>query len=641
MEIRLYSQGAEIVPGGVSFRTWTDTQKQISLAILAEDGSILRELPLAEEGNGYRSVLDPGSGVGTLYKYRIDGNLFPDLASRFQPKGVHGPSQVVDAGAFTWTDSTWARPKLEELAVYELHVGTFTTEGRFTSIIEHFEHLKATGINAIELMPIADFAGDRNWGYDCVSIYAPARVYGSPDELRMLVNEAHHAGLAILLDVVYNHLGPDGNYMSVYSDRYFNAGHQTPWGAAFNLDGEESGPVRSFFVENPGYWINEFHVDGFRLDATHAIPDESPKHLIQQIAENVQARGSLVICEDPRNDRKLLVSREQGGYGCDGVWADDFHHVVRVQMTKEREGYMGYFKGTMKELVKTLRIGWLFTGQIQKDGIRRGTKPWEIEPEHFIHCISNHDQVGNRAFGDRINQIVSPASYRAASALLLLGPYTPMLFMGQEWGASTPFLYFTDHHDELGRGVTEGRRKEFSEFSDFRDPERRDRIPDPQALRTFLDSRLNWSEVNQSPHREMLALYADFLRFRRTELRDRRRRRWRIAQVSDTAIGLRYRRGRAGDVLVLVQLLVNDCRIELKSTLLQPKAGRTWRRGLSSNEKSYGGDRTGYFDPQKKQFVLAEPELIVFCEQRLEEIGDGISTAHTNCDLPIAVQSAF
>jgi maltooligosyltrehalose trehalohydrolase len=611
------------------------------LAILAEHGSILRELPLTQEGNGYRSVLDPGSGVGTLYKYRIGGNLFPDLASRFQPKGVHGPSQVVDAKAFTWTDSTWARPKLEELAVYELHVGTFTTEGKFTSIIEHFEHLKATGINAIELMPIADFAGDRNWGYDCVSIYAPARVYGSPDELRMLVNEAHHAGLAILLDVVYNHLGPDGNYMSVYSDRYFNAGHHTPWGAAFNLDGEESGPVRSFFAENPGYWINEFHIDGFRLDATHAIPDESPKHLVQEIAENVHARGSLVICEDPRNDRKLLVSREQGGYGCDGVWADDFHHVVRVQMTKEREGYMGYFKGTMKELVKTLRIGWLFTGQIQKDGIRRGTKPGKIEPEHFIHCISNHDQVGNRAFGDRINQIVSPASYRAASALLLLAPYTPMLFMGQEWGASTPFLYFTDHHDELGRGVTEGRRKEFSEFSDFRDPERRDRIPDPQALRTFLDSKLNWPEGKESPHREILALYADFLRFRRTELRDRRRRRWRIAQVSDTAIGLRYRRGRAGDVLVLVQLLANDSRIELESTVLQPKAGRTWRRGLSSNEKSYGGDRTGYFDPQKKQFVLAEPELIVFCEQKQEEIGDGISTAHTNCDLPVAVQSAF
>jgi len=615
MDNRSYSQGAEIVAGGVSFRTWTDRQKQVSVAILAEDGSILRELTLAEEDDGYRHAFDPASAVGTLYKYRIDGKLFPDLASRFQPKGVHGPSQVVDGRSFAWTDSTWVRPELEELVIYELHVATFTAEGKFTSIIEHFEHLKRTGINAIELMPIADFAGDRNWGYDCVSIYAPARVYGSPDELRMLVNEAHQAGLAILLDVVYNHLGPDGNYMSMYSDRYFNAAHHTPWGAAFNLDGEESGPVRSFFAENPDYWVREYHIDGFRLDATHAIPDESPKHLIQEIAEKVQARGSLVICEDPRNDRKLVLSRKQGGYGCDAVWADDFHHVVRVQITEEREGYMGYFKGTMKELVKTLRIGWLFTGQLQKDGIRRGTKPGDIEPEHFIHCISNHDQVGNRAFGDRLNQIVSAASYRAASALLLVGPYTPMLFMGQEWAASTPFLYFTDHHDELGRGVTEGRRKEFSEFSDFHDPEKRNRIPDPQALRTFLDSRLNWPEVAESSHWEFLALYIDFLRFRRTELRDRRRRRWRIAQVSDTAIGLRYRRGRAGDVLVLAQLLANDSRIELESTLLQPKAGRTWRRDLSSNEKIYGGDHTGYFDAEQRQFVLAEAELIVFSEQ--------------------------
>jgi maltooligosyltrehalose trehalohydrolase len=615
MENRNYSQGAEIMAGGVSFRTWADKKKQVSLAILADDGSILRELPLYEESDGYRSVLDSASGAGTLYKYRLDGDLFPDLASRFQPKGVHGPSQVVDGRSFAWTDSDWTPQKLEEFVIYELHVGTFTFDGKYASIIERFDHLKKTGINAIELMPIADFAGDRNWGYDCVSIYAPSRVYGTPDELRILVDAAHQAGLAILLDVVYNHLGPDGNYMGVYSDQYFNPAHHTPWGAAFNLDGPESRPVRSFFAENPIYWVKEFHVDGFRLDATHAIPDESPKHLIQEIAETVQALGAFVICEDPRNERKLVLSREQGGYGCDAVWADDFHHVVRVQLTKENEGYMGYFKGTMKELVKTLRKGWLFTGELQKDGIRRGTKPSDIEPEHFVHCISNHDQVGNRAFGDRLNQLVSPASYRAASALLLAGPYTPMLFMGQEWASSSPFLYFTDHHDELGKGVTEGRRKEFSEFSDFRDPEKRDRIPDPQDLRTFADSKLNWAEVEQPSHREILALYRDFLRFRRNELRERRRRRWRIAQVSNTAIALRYRRGRAGDILILVQLLANDSRIELESTLLQPKAGRTWRTGLSSNEQIYGGDRPAYFDPEKKQFVLAEPELIVFFEQ--------------------------
>jgi maltooligosyltrehalose trehalohydrolase len=615
MESRTYSQGAEITAGGVSFRTWADKKKKLSVAIVADDGTVLREIPLAEESDGYQSVFDESSGAGALYKYCIEGNLFPDLASRFQPQGVHGPSQVVDARFFPWTDAGWAPPKLQELVIYELHVGTFTSAGKFISIIERFEHLRALGINAIELMPIADFAGDRNWGYDGVSIYAPSRAYGSPDELRNFVNAAHQAGLAILLDVVYNHLGPDGNYMSMYSRQYFNAAHHTPWGAAFNLDGAEARPVRSFFSENPIYWVKEFHIDGFRLDATHAIPDESPKHLVEEIAEGVQALGALVICEDPRNDRKLVLPRQRGGYGCDAVWADDFHHVVRVQLTKEDEGYMGYFKGTMKELKKTLRTGWLFTGAKQKDGIRRGTKATDIEPEHFVHCISNHDQVGNRAFGDRLNMIVSPASYRAASALLLMVPYTPMLFMGQEWAASTPFLYFTDHHDELGRGVTKGRRKEFAEFSDFRDPERRDRIPDPQALKTFTDSKLNWAETEQLSHRQVFSLYRDFLKFRQTALRDRRRRRWRVAQVSDTAIALRYRRGKAGDILILFQLLANDSRIELQSTLLRPTAGRTWRSGLSSNEPIYGGDRSGYFDMEKRQFMLAEPELIVFAEQ--------------------------
>ena len=637
MKSRTYSQGSEVAAEGVSFRTWADQQKEVSLLILADDGHPLRELTLAVESDGYRSVLDPASGAGTLYMYRIEGRLFPDLASRFQPKGVHGPSQVVDNQSFAWSDAGWIRPKMQDLAIYELHVGTFTREGKFLSILSRFEHLKKMGVNAIELMPIGDFAGERNWGYDGVSVYAPSHAYGSPDELRKLVDAAHQAGLAILLDVVYNHFGPDGNYMSVYSDHYFNAAHHTPWGAAFNLDDPKARPVRSFFSENPSYWMKEFHVDGFRLDATHAIPDESPKHLIQEIAESVQALGGLVICEDPRNERRIVETRSEGGYGCDAVWADDFHHVVRVQLTNENEGYMGYFKGTMRELVKTLRLGWLFTGQLQKDGIRRGTKPSGIEPDHFIHCISNHDQVGNRAFGDRLNQIVSPAAYRAASALLLTGPYTPMLFMGQEWAASTPFLYFTDHHEELGRGVTEGRRKEFAEFSDFRDAEKRAQIPDPQALKSFLDSKLNWAEVEQPAHQEILTLYTDFLKFRRTQLEDRRRRRWRIVQVSETAVALRYRRGKAGDILVLAQLLPNESSIELGSTLLQPKAGRTWRRGLSSNEKIYGGDRTGYFDKEKGQFVMAEPELIIFSEQLMEETGDGISTAHTNRDLPVAV----
>jgi maltooligosyltrehalose trehalohydrolase len=615
MENRVFAQGAEPTGNGVSFRTWATGKKKVSVVIYDGTESVVRELRMERESTGYYSATDPASSAGTLYKYRLDGEVFPDLASRFQPQGVHGPSQVVDGRSFRWTDFGWKSPALRELVIYEAHVGTFTPEGTFEAIITRLDHLKKIGVNAIELMPVADFAGDRNWGYDGVSIYAPSRAYGEPDGLRTLVDAAHAAGIAVILDVVYNHLGPDGNYMGTYSQDYFNAAHHTPWGAAFNLDGPGAEPVRQLFAENPEYWVNEFHVDGFRLDATHAIPDASPKHLIQEIAERTQALGAFVICEDPRNERKLLLSRQEGGYGCDAVWADDFHHVVRVQMTKEDEGYMGYFKGTMEELLKTVREGWLFSGELQKDGIPRGTSGLEIEPEHFVHCISNHDQVGNRAYGDRLNKVIPPAAYRAASALLLTGPYTPMLFMGQEWAASSPFLYFTDHHDELGKGVTEGRRKEFADFSEFRDPKTRALIPDPQALTTFTDSKLIWTQLGQSPHAETLRLYSDFLQFRRLELQDRHRSRWQVDQVSAKAIALRYRQTKEGDILILAQLLANETIVEQENALVRPANGRSWQFVMSSNEPIYGGERAGLFDPEKKRFVLTQPELIVFCER--------------------------
>jgi maltooligosyltrehalose trehalohydrolase len=615
MENRVFTQGAELTGRGVSFRTWAPGKNTASVVIFDENNSIVRELPLEREATGYYSTTDSASSAGTLYKYRLDGQVFPDLASRFQPQGVHGPSQVVDGRSFRWTDFGWKAPPLRELVIYEAHVGTFTPEGTFEAIIGRLDHLKKIGVDAIELMPIADFAGDRNWGYDCVAMYAPSRAYGKPDGLRAFVNAAHEQGIAVILDVVYNHLGPDGNYMGAYSDDYFNAAHHTPWGAAFNLDAPGSEAVRQLFAENPVYWVNEFHIDGFRLDAIHFILDDSPKHLIQEIAERAQALGAFVICEDPRNERKLVLPRDEGGYGCDAVWADDFHHVVRVQMTGEQEGYLGYFRGTTEELVKTMREGWLFTGELQKDGIPRGTPGKDIEPERFVHCISNHDQVGNRAYGDRLNRMVPPAAYRAASALLLTGPYTPMLFMGQEWAASSPFLYFTDHHDELGKGVTEGRRKEFADFSDFRDPDKRALIPDPQALTTFTNSKLIWTEVGQSPHAETLRLYSDFLRFRRLELKDRRRSRWQVGPVSPGAIALRYRRPKQGDLLILAQLLENETIVQLAHALVRPAKGRSWRFVMSSNEPVYGGARAGLFDPEKKQFVLTEPELIVFCEQ--------------------------
>ncbi len=565
--------------------------------------------------SGYYCAADPESVAGTLYKYRVDGKLVPDIASRFQPQGVHGPSQVVDGRLFRWTDSGWKPPSLRDLIIYELHVGTFTADGTFAAIPARFDHLKSIGVSAIELMPIADFAGDRNWGYDCVSIYAPSRAYGTPDDLRAFVNAAHDTGFAVILDVVYNHLGPDGNYMGDYSKRYYNKAHETPWGAPFTLDAPDALPVRLHFADNAPYWAREFHVDGFRLDATHAIPDASSKHLIQEITEEVQAMGGFVICEDPRNERNLILPREKGGYGCDAVWADDFHHVVRVQMTHENEGYMGYFKGNMEELLKTVREGWLFTGELQKDGIPRGTAGADLEPEHFVHCISNHDQVGNRAYGERLNQSISHEAYRAASALLLTAPYTPMIFMGQEWASSTPFLYFTDHHDELGKGVTEGRRKEFAEFSEFGEPAKRALIPDPQAISTFTRSKLKWTELNQPPHFSMLKLYRDFVQFRKTSLIDRTRASWEVRQVSNYAIAIRYRRTVTEGILIVFQLVPDNVTLDFDHELLKAGDGRAWNVVASTNQLKYGGKGAAQFDGVGKKLALNAPELVVLREE--------------------------
>ena len=460
-----------------------------------------------------------------------------------------------------------------------------------------FDHLKEIGVNAIELMPICGLRRRPELGIrlrlDLCAISSLWKT-GRPENPR---ERRARSRLSRILDVVYNHLGPDGNYMGAYSDHYFNASHHTPWGAAFNLDGPDAQPVRNHFAENPLYWVKEFHIDGFRLDATHAIPDDSPKHLIQEIAERVQSHGAFVICEDPRNERKLILPRDQGGYGCDAVWADDFHHVVRVQMTNENEGYMGYFKGTMEELLKTLREGWLFTGELQKDGIPRGTSGADIEPEHFVHCISNHDQVGNRAYGERLNQLISPAAYRAASALLLTSPYTPMFFMGQEWASSSPFLYFTDHHDELGKGVTEGRRKEFAEFSDFRDPAKRALIPDPQAMATFTNSKLDWAELERAaPSRNAPALPR--LRPVSPSQPDGPPPRSLASRARSLrqAIAIRYRRKTAGDILIVAQLLANDTVLELENELLRPAKGRNWKFVISTNEPIYGGKEAADFD---------------------------------------------
>jgi maltooligosyltrehalose trehalohydrolase len=513
--------------------------------------------PLRKDEDGFFGGLVAGLGPGDLYRLRLDGEgPFPDPASRFQPRGVHGPSEVVDPSAFAWTDEGWRGVLLEKLVVYELHVGTFTPAGTFAGVAQRLPHLVDLGVTALELMPLADFPGSRNWGYDGASLFAPARCYGRPDDLRRLVDEAHRLGLGVLLDVVYNHFGPDGAYCGLFSPHYLSSVHETPWGAAMNLDGPSSGPVRDFFVENATRWIREYHMDGLRLDATHALVDDSPRHFLAELQARVRAaaaRPVLVVAEDHRNLASMVRPEAEGGWGLDAVWADDFHHEVRRGLAGDHEGYYRDFSGKVADVAATVRDGWFFKGQHSEHfGGPRGTDPAGLPPRRFVFFLQNHDQVGNRALGERLHHQIDPAAFRAATVLLLCAPQTPLVFMGQEWAAPEPFLFFTDHEPGLGRLVTEGRRREFRGFSAFSDPARRERIPDPQTLSTFERSRLDWSRRDEEPHASSLRLHRALLRLRREEplLRDGPGRSVCVEAVDEGSLVIEY--GAGGRALVVV-----------------------------------------------------------------------------------------
>lgn len=515
--------GAWIAHTGVQFRVWSPESRSIDLMVQSAE-TPASVLPLQPSGDGYFTGVFPDLQTGTRYQFRINGgHSFPDPASRFQPEGVHGPSEVVDPSLFPWTDANWTGLRMEELILYELHVGTFTPAGSFNGVREKLKALQDLGITGVELLPVADFPGNRNWGYDGVDLFAPARCYGTPDELRQLVNEAHALNIGVFLDVVYNHFGPDGAYMGLFSPYYFSSRHKSPWGDGINFDDEYCRHARHFFIENALHWIHEYHIDGLRLDATHAMVDDSPTHFLKELAEKVHAslpkeRTVLLIAEDDRNQAQLILPTDRGGYGLDGVWADDFHHHLRRLLAGDDEGYFQDFSGDIEDLAKTIRQGWFYTGQNSVFRKRaRGTSTKGIPLHKFVHCIQNHDQVGNRAMGDRLHFEVDLASFRAGSALLLLSPATPLLFMGQEWGASAPFRFFTDHPSALGKAVTQGRRNEFRHFKAFSQPDAILSIPDPQALSTFVSSKLNWEERYRQPHAGILGLYRDLINLRKTE----------------------------------------------------------------------------------------------------------------------------
>jgi maltooligosyltrehalose trehalohydrolase len=605
------------VPGGrgTSFRVWAPTSAVVELVLEPDGGR--RSLARHQTGLFYGSYEDVAPG--TRYRYSLDGQSpCPDPASRWQPDGVHGPSAVVDPRGFVWTERHWTGLPLADLVFYELHVGTFSPAGTFAGAVALLPHLQDLGVSAVELMPVADFPGSRNWGYDGVALFAPACAYGTPDDLRRFVDVAHGLGLAVVLDVVYNHTGPDGSYLGRFSPYYFTDRHASPWGAGINLDGEHAPPVRQFFVENALHWIHEYHMDGVRLDATHAIRDDGPRHFLAELAarvhESTPDRLVHVIAEDHRNLAVMTTPPGEGGWGLDAVWADDFHHQMRRLLAGDRDGYYRDFTGTTADVASTVRHGWFFTGQYSEHlQEHRGTDPVGLPPERFVVCLQNHDQVGNRALGDRLHHAVDGAAYRAASVLLLTLPHTPLLFMGQEWAASSPFLYFTDHEPALGRLVTEGRRHEFKDFAAFADERARERIPDPQALDTFLNSRLDWTERSAEPHASTLALYRAVIAFRRTELAAESATSFDIHAPDDDTLVMRRTCRDGRRALVVVRLRgAGDVPLGDHAPI---GGARGWTVALTSADWSDGASRPAVDDAGATLAVrFHEPAAVVFTE---------------------------
>jgi malto-oligosyltrehalose trehalohydrolase len=508
--------GAQLRPdGSVRFRLWAPSHAIIQLAIDAERGKLL---PMRRGGEGWHELVTADARAGTQYGFVLPGGLrVPDPASRYQPNDVHGPSEVIDPRAYGWRDASWNGRPWEEAVLYELHIGTFTSEGTFLSAKDKLDHLVRLGVTAIEIMPIGDFPGRRNWGYDGVLPYAPDSSYGTPDDFKSFIDAAHARGLMVLLDVVYNHFGPEGAYLHTIAPETFTERHKTPWGAGINMDGDLASAVRSFFIHNALYWIEEFHLDGLRLDAVHAIADDSPKHFLEELVERVRAaapgRHVHLILENEENQAVCLARGSDGSISrYTAQWNDDVHHVLHVAATGERAGYYVDYQGDTGKLGRALAEGFAYQGELMPyRGHERGEPSATLPPSSFVAFIQNHDQVGNRAFGDRLSSIVHPQALKAIAATYLLLPQIPMLFMGEEWAADQPFPFFCDFGADLADAVRHGRRQEFARFPEFQDPAARERIPDPIAEETFSSAKLRWDDMSREPHAAWREWYGKIL----------------------------------------------------------------------------------------------------------------------------------
>ncbi|MFQ5830176.1 MAG: malto-oligosyltrehalose trehalohydrolase [Candidatus Methylomirabilia bacterium] len=553
--------GADARAGqGVRFQLWAPGATRVELCLEGESASI----PMALGVDGWTRVVTDRAGHGSRYRYRTNGGmLVPDPASRFQPEDVHGPSEVVNPERFEWTDEGWQGLPWEEMVFYELHVGAFTPEGTFKAAEERLDYLADLGVTAVELMPVADFPGRRDWGYDGALLYAPDHRYGRPEDLKAFVQACHARRLAVFLDVVYNHFGPEGNYLGVYAPQFFSSRHHTPWGDAINFDGPESDTVRAFFRENALFWLTEYHLDGLRLDAVHAVYDESATHILSEIAQAVHAgpgtsRRVHLVLENDKNEARYLRADRTGKRLYAAQWNDDIHHALHVLTTGEREGYYGDYQDATGALARCLTEGFAYQGEHSRHRERpRGEPSRGLPLTAFVSFLQNHDQIGNRAFGERLTTLAPTAAVRAVTALSLLAPAPPMLFMGQEWAAPEPFLFFCDFGPDLAPKVVEGRRAEFARFPAFRDPELRAKIPNPQDEATFRRSILGWQALGDPEHRGWWEWTRHLLRVRREEIvprvNDTDRTDARAFRLGDTGLAVEWRLGQG----VTLRLVAN------------------------------------------------------------------------------------
>jgi maltooligosyltrehalose trehalohydrolase len=589
--------GAEVLPeGGVHFRVWAPRCKKVEIVLESGNAGSNDSIKLSRDNNGYFAGLASSAREGSLYRFRLDDRdyLYPDPASRFQPEGPHGPSCVVDPSKFNWTDEEWKGYKLTGQVIYEIHIGTFTKEGTWKAAMRELPELADAGITVIEIMPIAEFPGRFGWGYDGVDLFAPTRLYGRPDDFRSFVDMAHALGVAVILDVVYNHFGPDGNYLKQFSDSYFTDKYVTDWGEPINFEGDNSGPVREFYIANAGYWIDEFHLDGLRLDATQQIFDKSKDHILaavtRQARKAAKDRSTIIVAENEPQRVKLVKPQEQGGYGIDALWNDDFHHSAMVAMTGRNEAYYTDYLGTPQEFISSIKWGFLYQGQRykwQKD--RRGTPALGLKPETFVTFIQNHDQVANSSRGLRCDRLTSPGRYKAMTALMLLSPGTPMLFQGQEFAASSPFLYFADHNEELAKLVREGRAIFLEQFRSLATPDSRACLSDPSDPKTFEISKLDFSERER--HKEIYNMHKDLLRLRREDPVFSSQRPGGVdgAVLGPEVFLLRFF-GKDGDDRLLIVNLGIDLHLNpAPDPLLAPPEEARWENLWSTENPRYGG----------------------------------------------------